>query len=144
MADIDVSYITEALNGKIDMPNGASQGSVDFVVAYKTQTESEPSWYRVYKSGWVEQGGIIYTNNWTRVSLPKRMANTLYTIIATSTDVIENATTISPKISLVDIGTDYFRVMQSYSNTAYYNNRLYWQVSGQIDPTELQRILGGN
>lgn len=32
--------------------------SCDYVVESKTPTAEDPSWYRVYKSGWVEQGGL--------------------------------------------------------------------------------------
>lgn len=36
--------------------------NIDYVVDSKIATEEDPSWYRVYKSGWVEQGGrILYT-----------------------------------------------------------------------------------
>lgn len=141
MADIDVSYITEALNGKIDMPNGASQGSVDFVVAYKTQTESDPSWYRVYKSGWVEQGGELVTvssnYNTENVVLKLKMLLTSY-YVSVQTTYLNNdqyATTVYAK-TVNGFSVGHFRSSATLKPT--------WQVKGQIDPVELQRILGGN
>lgn len=142
MADIDVRYITEALNGKIDMPNGASQGSVDFVVSYKTPTDSDPTWYRVYKSGWVEQGGNIVSSSdaytTPTVNLLKAMKDTSYYINIQSSRGA-NSSIYSPCL--------YAKTTSSFSAGYVVANGVggaLWQVSGQIDPTELQRILGGN
>lgn len=33
--------------------------NIDYVVESKFPTADDPSWYRVYKSGWIEQGGLI-------------------------------------------------------------------------------------
>lgn len=54
----------------------------DYVVEYKLATSSSPSWYRVYKSGWVEQGGQFTKTGGQYASqvikLPKSMANVYY------------------------------------------------------------------
>lgn len=48
----------ETLNGKVDLPTGKAQSDVDFVVESQTPTAANGyTWYRKYKSGWVEQGG---------------------------------------------------------------------------------------
>lgn len=48
----------ETLNGKVDLPTGKAQSDVDFVVESQLPTEANGyTWYRKYKSGWVEQGG---------------------------------------------------------------------------------------
>lgn len=44
-----------ALSGKVDLPTGKTQSDVDFVV--ESYSDDSGNWYRVYKSGWVEQGG---------------------------------------------------------------------------------------
>lgn len=50
----------------------------DYVVAWQSPSaENNYTWYRKYKSGWVEQGG--YTNSST-VTLPLAMADTQYNI----------------------------------------------------------------
>lgn len=61
MADIDIGKISEALNNKVDLPSVAiSQDYIDFVVEQQKPTEANGyTWYRKYKSGWVEQGGQI-------------------------------------------------------------------------------------
>lgn len=51
--------------------------SCDYVVESKTPTAEDPTWYRVYKSGWVEQGGIK-PSGVTTVSFPKEMVNVDY------------------------------------------------------------------
>lgn len=59
MADIDIGKISEALNNKIDLPTGDSQDGIDFVVDWQEPTaDNGYTWYRKYKSGWVEQGGL--------------------------------------------------------------------------------------
>lgn len=55
--------------------------STDYIVSYKRPTAAYPTWYRIYKSGWVEQGGIA-TGNGT-VTLPIPMNNTNYFISLT-------------------------------------------------------------
>ena len=55
----------------------------DYVVEWKNPTSSDPSWYRKYKSGWIEQGGIHYGAGSAvtyTITLPKRMSDANYTI----------------------------------------------------------------
>ncbi len=56
---ITIGQLTEQLNQKMDLPQGTSQDTIDYVVEWKKPTEEDPSWYRVYKSGWIEQGGKL-------------------------------------------------------------------------------------
>ena len=50
----------------------------DYVIAWQTPTaDNNYTWYRKYKSGWVEQGGECSTAG--TVVLPVKMANTHYT-----------------------------------------------------------------
>lgn len=65
--------------------------TIDYVVESKVATDDDPTWYRVYKSGWVEQGGNeykshsvnsgIYTISYT---LPKEMKDNNYTAFASA------------------------------------------------------------
>lgn len=62
----------------------------DFVVAFQRPTASNNyTWYRRYKSGWVEQGGITGAINGVgttaSVTLPVKMANTYYSVYVTIT-----------------------------------------------------------
>jgi hypothetical protein len=64
--------------------------SYDYVVESKIATASDPTWYRVYKSGWVEQGGkILHSSSDTTktIEFPKEFSTTDYTFIRTARTV---------------------------------------------------------
>ena len=54
--------------------------NIDYVVDRKVPTADDPTWYRKYKSGWVEQGGVIpaVVGN---ITFLKPFANTNYTVV---------------------------------------------------------------
>ena len=70
-------------NGKADTDLGNVSAGIDFVVESQLPTSGNNyTWYRKYKSGWVEQGGIVLdseSGNYT-VNLPVAMADTNYDI----------------------------------------------------------------
>lgn len=126
MADINFGAITEALNNKVDLPMGDSQDGIDFVVDWQDPTDANGhSWYRKYKSGWVEQGGFIARNaaeqNTITFSIP--MANTNYSVSVTGdwtgklayAPVANKESATTTGISLTKDGT---------------GMGLWWQVSG--------------
>lgn len=76
---IDVNQLSNALQQKVDLPSGKSQADIDYVVEWKVPTSSDPTWYRLYKSGWVEQGGVA---NQYQITFSKPFRDTLYTITA--------------------------------------------------------------
>lgn len=48
----------ETLNNKLDIDlENSRYPQFDCVIAYKMPTAADPTWYRKYKSGWLEQGG---------------------------------------------------------------------------------------
>lgn len=51
---------TNALTGKANIDLSNVLANIDYVVESKVPTASDPSWYRKYKSGWLEQGGEFY------------------------------------------------------------------------------------
>ena len=96
MADINVGALSEAINEKMDRDgnNGTdaaldnlAAGSVgDFVIDYQMPTqENNYTWYRLYKSGWIEQGGEVsgaYQDNYHRqITFVKPFANTNYSVM---------------------------------------------------------------
>ena len=100
MTDINIGAISEALNNKVDLPSPSTpQDAVDYVVEKQEPTSANGyTWYRKYKSGWVEQGVIkaevataIYTFNF-----PILMANTNYAVMTSVSDVL-NTTTMTAK-----------------------------------------------
>lgn len=76
-SQMDWSAWATSLAGKAntDLSNVAS--NIDYVVETYT---SGTSWYRKYKSGWVEQGGATTITN---ITLLKAMANTSYSVLLT-------------------------------------------------------------
>lgn len=79
MADIDIGKISEALNNKVDLPSPTvPQDAVDYVVEKQDPTSANGyTWYRKYKSGWVEQGGTAASGS-SSVTFPVEFANTGY------------------------------------------------------------------
>ena len=91
MSDINIGAITEALNDKTDrdMRNVDNTAGADAVIDFQLPTANNGyTWYRKYKSGWVEQGGI-YDNGSSvqtksaNITLPITMADSNYTVIET-------------------------------------------------------------
>lgn len=86
MADIDIGKISEALNNKVDLPSPTvPQDAVDYVVERQNPTSANGyTWYRKYKSGWVEQGGSVTisvaanTNTSWEATFPVEMASNSY------------------------------------------------------------------
>jgi hypothetical protein len=98
MADIDIGKISEALNNKVDLPRPTvPQDAVDYVVESQEPTSNNSyTWYRKYKSGWVEQGGRVKLNGQIsatnkRITLPVEMANTNYFCIASCNANVSSA-----------------------------------------------------
>ena len=131
MIDINVGAIAESLNNKVDLVMGAPQDAVDYVVEKQDPTSANGyTWYKKYKSGWVEQGGTMTfpkagTSRTTKtITFPIAMADTNYTAQPTpiwaQPDayygwVLQSKTTTS-------------MTYNGYNTTATQN--LSWQVSG--------------
>ena len=99
ITDDSVSMITDDVSGdtvatKADLAvveNGMAKADLsnipanyDYVIESKTPTADDPSWYRKYKSGWLEQGGIsssVAGGATTTVTLPKPYSNTNYNVM---------------------------------------------------------------
>ena len=70
----------QGLSGKADTNLGNIPSNYDYVVeSYK---DDQGNWYRKYKSGWLEQGGVVTAAG--EVTLLKPFANTAYSVQATS------------------------------------------------------------
>lgn len=75
----DVSTNSE----NITAVNVRTMGMTDYVIESQTPTsQNNYTWYRKYKSKWVEMGGET-TNNASSVTFPIEMADTHYTVIRT-------------------------------------------------------------
>ena len=81
MADIDFGQISEALNDKSDrdLRNVDTTAKADAVIDFQVPTaENGYTWYRKYKSGWVEQG--CNAGQTGTITLPVVMADSNYFI----------------------------------------------------------------
>ena len=84
---IDVNQLSNALQQKVDLPSGKSQADIDYVVESQLPTaENNYTWYRLYKSGWVEQGGWHYQTSGNSsgahtITFIKPFSNTSYHVI---------------------------------------------------------------
>ena len=104
----------------------------DFVVESQMPTaENNYTWYRKYKSGWVEQGGrfLLSTGNYDIITLSLEMANTNYNVQIVYHDP-NNADQNSRGANVGVLDTKYFSAkIGAYSGSPRY---IMWVVSGLI------------
>ena len=77
------SETNTALAGKANTDLSNVLANIDYVVDYKKPTDSDPTWYRKYKSGWLEQGGItgiVADFETATITLPLQFLDTHYTV----------------------------------------------------------------
>lgn len=84
MSDINIGQFAEALNDKADrdLHNVDNTAGGDAVIEYQLPTSSNNyTWYRKYKSGWVEQGGTLSgSSSSDTINFPVTMADGNYYI----------------------------------------------------------------
>ena len=122
MSDIDFGQLSEALNDKSDrdLRNVDTTAKADAVIDYQEPTSANGyTWYRKYKSGWVEQGG---ENAGKTINLPITMANADYTCVFAAGGRTGSGADISPYITLKN--TTYIQLVLDRSVN------INWQVSG--------------
>lgn len=132
---IDTGMILEALNDKVDRDcrNVDTNSGADAVIEWQApDPNNDYKWYRLYKSGWVEQGGRTtsnYGSNGTQVQLLKSMNNTDYHLQVTQyTDRRDGmGSTVIPSGYIVDSSTIY--VAGRYVANAE-DAKLCWEVKG--------------
>lgn len=79
--------ITE-ITSSLSTLNTRTESLLDYVVESQLPTaENNYTWYRKYKSGWIEQGGNInFTQEVATITLPVPVLNTHYTVLRTIVD----------------------------------------------------------
>ena len=126
--------ITELSNGKADRNLLNTTDNVDIVIESQFPTaDNGYTWYRKYKSGWVEQGGIKLQNTDSKqdLSLPIEMSGPTYSVLTSVMD--DNLNNYVFCVKVTDKTTTGFKttVWGSYQqgiSTSGYN--FVWQVSG--------------
>lgn len=75
--EIDINKVYEDLNIKANTSLSNVTANIDFVVE---SYQNRNNWYRVYKSGWIEQGGKITSinKNTITINLLKPMSSSVY------------------------------------------------------------------
>lgn len=84
---IDVNYIADVLNNKMDLDMGNLAPNIDYVIDYQQPTSANNyTWYRKYKSGWIEQGGYVTVSSGSSntVGFLLEMADTNYCALISS------------------------------------------------------------
>lgn len=126
----DVSTNSE----NITAVNVRTMGMTDYVIESQFPTaENNYTWFRKYKSGWVEMGGgpidISYQTN-TNITLPITMANTNYIVMISQYSVSSNYAEAT-LLGATPISTTQIRVTSRASSTAYDNTKFCWIVKGK-------------
>ncbi|MBR4507278.1 MAG: hypothetical protein IKP24_01960 [Alphaproteobacteria bacterium] len=124
-----ISEIISSLNLQISK----TENLLDYVVESQFPTvENNYTWYRKYKSGWVEMGGLVSTNSSDSniITLPITMADTNYHIIAMNepTDSINAWGWVFTKRNSKT--TTGFMLSSRYGSGQEVSLRARWQVSG--------------
>ncbi len=141
-----MDVIADSLNNKVDLPSVAtSQDDIDFVIEWQAPTSANNyTWYRKYKSGWVEQGGR--TSNFTNtgastsdvktITMPIEMSSKTYSVLISknydltlgnaSISGYANRSVVGYALSTTQVYVDQF------ANTAASGTSVYaeWHVCG--------------
>ena len=131
---IDVNQLSNALQQKVDLPSGKSQADIDYVVEWqRPTTENGYTWYRLYKSGWVEQGGYYtYTSqdNNFQIILPVNMESEKYTIITTLRNNNTNAGFVNVDNTSGISSTGFYCRIVNKANAGCSPLGVFWEVKG--------------
>lgn len=105
----------------------------DYVIAWQTPTaDNNYTWYRKYKSGWVEQGGIANGDGPRQVTLPIKMADSNYFISITPGR--SNAETITGASYTTSTSTTSLAISVSNINSGAYSwsstSPVRWMIAG--------------
>lgn len=119
LAKVDLSNVSQLPQSRI---NAIMPANMDYVVESKAATDTDPSWYRIYKSGWLEQGGIQTQGSGFTFSLIKPFKNTKYFVSAQMVSNSPNTNNVFVSfLNLRAQTTTYFQLeFTTYSDTVWY------------------------
>lgn len=117
---------TGALSGKANTDLSNVLSNIDYVV--ESQVNSDGSWYRKHKSGWLEQGGklITGTGDYTFLKPYASLLNVTIQVMTRNTDGASNAGAWLLSPNPTNTG---FYIIDNFDPT-YYNSG-YWYAVGQ-------------
>lgn len=141
MADIDVGQLSEAINNKMDRDLGNKTTDIDYVI---DSFNDGTNWYRVYKSGWCEQGGYLYLAGGTTgvvntTQLLKTFLNANYYIMITA-GVGNSGWQYANGVGIGTAGADANRreLQLTPSSFTWFNSSgvdgvpIFWEAKGQL------------
>lgn len=131
----DTSYIDDQLVSKADTDLGNIPANYDYVVESQLPTaDNGYTWYRKYKSGWVEQGGVGITADASlafSATFPIVMADTNYTILAISKTPSSTTTSTPHGCHYLSKTTTRCNIISLAGNSGnWVAAEVCWQVSG--------------
>lgn len=138
MSDINIDAIADSLNNKVDLPSVAtSQDDIDFVIEWQKPTDgNDYTWYRKYKSGWVEQGGYNSTvSGVINITLPIEMLSNVYNIQTQALigSEVSDTTTVNRNAARAYIRMPFNQTTTGFAfptSGDFGQIGTYWQVSG--------------
>lgn len=125
ITDDDSAGTNVYTKAEVDALVNSALASADYVIAFQAPTSANGyTWYRKYKSGWVEQGGRYPNRQNISTTMPVEMSDTNYSVVLTyETDSANSAQYASLSISTSKTTTT-FTIKNAGS---IYGG---WQVSG--------------
>ena len=143
ITDDSVSLITDDVSGdnvatkaelqavdrsKADTALSNVLANIDYVVESKFPTDTDPSWYRVYKSGWLEQGGRVQkTSKELNVTMTKAFADVSYALSVTACYPGSGDSTVVVRINTTVTTSSSFRIQASWDSSSGY---IQWEAKG--------------
>ena len=132
-ADLDASNISgSSFESFIENKFNEILASIDYVIESKLPTDDDPSWYRLYKSGWIEQGGKITTTSVATVTFTKQLNNLSYIPYLTVGETSEaDVWGDKPTVITSSLTTSSMKIYLNPRSGGYPTRTVWWQVSGQ-------------
>ena len=128
-------YIVLSTSVNLDVPLDISAlitqiNNADYVIESQLPTSTNNyTWYRLYKSGWIEQGGKTTSRDET-VTFPKAFADTNYTIVGNE---IFDSPEAEYELSIVRTSTTQARLYCDYAGGSYSGNGACWIAKGMAE-----------
>ena len=128
LAKVDLSNVSQLPQSRI---NAIMPANMDYVVESYTDAETG-QWYRVYKSGWIEQGGgpVSYGGGWGQrgtVNLLKEMANQKYMVTLT----FATETSFAPTLACERRNVTSFSWLKDANDSSSKSGNFIWMAIGQ-------------
>lgn len=122
----------ELFNNKMDRDLNNMAAGYDFVIDYKVPTASDPTWYRKYKSGWVEQGGVGTSQQYNvtnrNVTFLINMKDTSYACNVIPGESTQQSWDFGVRIAIKY--TDGIDVRGGTNSNSAYSGQFHWEVKG--------------